>query len=193
MALASYPGFFVTTPPGEGTPYGGYWPALVPAGEVEHWVVAEDGTKTAVPHTTAESTSQTHSSGSPPLDRAKSSTPTSGKTRRAALGTIIGARSGDKGGNANVGFWATSEAAYNWLADYLTTEKLRELLPEAAELAIRRYEFRNMWSLNFVVVGLLGEGVSSSVRHDAQAKGLGEYLRSRLVEVPEALLAETPH
>ena len=34
--------------------------------------------------------------------------------------------------------------------------------------------------LNFVVVGLLGEGVASSTAFDAQAKGLGEYLRSRV-------------
>lgn len=192
MALASYPGFFLTTPPSEGTPYGVYWPALVPAGEVEHWVVQADGTRTAVEHTIAAPAAAT-AQGRPPQPPAPSpSAPPAGRTRRVPLGTLIGARSGDKGGNANVGFWATSEAAYQWLAGYLTAEKLRELLPEAAELAVRRYEFPHLWSLNFVVVGLLGEGVSSSIRHDPQAKGLGEYLRSRLVDIPETLLADAP-
>ena len=40
--------------------------------------------------------------------------------------------------------------------------------------------------------GLLGEGVASSTRIDPQAKGLGEYLRSRVVELPEALLEDVP-
>ncbi len=108
------------------------------------------------------------------------------------LGTVIGARSGDKGGNANVGLWARSPAGYAWLRTELTTERLRRLLPEAAELEIDRYELENLLALNFVVHGLLGEGVASSTRPDPQAKSLGEYLRSRLVEMPVALLADTP-
>jgi hypothetical protein len=39
------------------------------------------------------------------------------------------------------------------------------------------------------VHGLLEEGVAASTRFDPQAKGLGEYLRSRYVEVPESLLS----
>jgi hypothetical protein len=108
--------------------------------------------------------------------------------RRVALGVLYGARSGDKGGNANVGLWARSQEAYEWLAAELTVERLRQLLPEAAELAIERFELANLWAVNFVVHGLLGEGVASSTRPDPQAKSLGEYLRSRVVEVPERLL-----
>ena len=108
------------------------------------------------------------------------------------LGTVIGARSGDKGGNANVGLWARSPAGYAWLRAELTTERLRQLLPEAAELEIDRYELPNLLALNCVVHGLLGEGVASTTRPDPQAKSLGEYLRSRLVEMPVALLADAP-
>jgi hypothetical protein len=111
---------------------------------------------------------------------------------RAPLGAIFGARSGDKGGNANVGVWARSARAYAWLAAFLDAERFRELLPETAALEVRRFELPNVWALNFVVVGLLGEGVASCVRRDAQAKSLGEFLRSRLVDLPEALLADRP-
>lgn len=104
------------------------------------------------------------------------------------LGLVAGARSGDKGGNANVGLWARDDAAYGWLAGWLTVERFRELLPEAAGLAIRRYELPNLRALNFVVVGLLGAGVAASTRPDPQAKGLGEYVRSRLADIPVALL-----
>jgi hypothetical protein len=104
------------------------------------------------------------------------------------LGLICGARSGDKGGNANVGVWARDRAGYGWLRDYLTVERLRELLTEAADLEVRRFELANLGAVNFVIVGLLGAGVAASTRPDPQAKGLGEYLRSRLVDVPAELL-----
>jgi hypothetical protein len=112
----------------------------------------------------------------------------SGPTVRGPLGTICGARSGDKGGNANVGVWAWDDPAYAWLVAHLTPGLVAELVPEAAALEIRRYDLPNLRALNFVIVGLLGEGVASSVRFDAQAKGLGEYLRSRHVDLPAALV-----
>ena len=95
------------------------------------------------------------------------------------LGHWFGARSGDKGGNANVGIWARDDAGYAWLAANLTAQRLQELLPEARNLEVRRYELPNLRALNFVIVGYLGEGVASSTSFDPQAKGLGEYLRSR--------------
>ena len=104
------------------------------------------------------------------------------------LGRVCGARSGDKGGNANVGLWAQTDEAWDWLSEAITVDRLRELVPEAAGLVIRRYELPNLRALNFVLEGLLGEGVASSVRFDAQAKGLGEYVRSRLVDVPVEVL-----
>jgi Acyclic terpene utilisation family protein AtuA len=109
-------------------------------------------------------------------------------TRLAPLGLVCGARSGDKGGNANVGLWARRPEAYGWLRDYLDVVRFKELLPEAADLEVRRYELPNLRALNFVVVGLLGLGVAASTRPDPQAKGLGEYLRSRYAEIPIRLL-----
>jgi hypothetical protein len=104
------------------------------------------------------------------------------------LGRLCGARSGDKGGNANVGLWAVSPGAYAWLRRYLTVEAFRELLTEAADLEVDRYELPNLRALNFVVHGLLAPGVSATTRPDPQAKGLGEYLRSRIVTVPPGLV-----
>jgi len=112
-----------------------------------------------------------------------------GPTRAAPLGAVFGARSGDKGGNANLGIFARSDEAWAWLDQFLTTEKLKELLPEAAELQVDRYRLPAIRSLNFVLHGLLGEGVAASTRQDAQAKSLGEWLRARIVELPEALLS----
>jgi len=111
-----------------------------------------------------------------------------GPTRHAPLGLVCGARSGDKGQNANVGLWAREPNAYAWLRGYLDIRRFRELMPEAAGLEIRRYELPNLLAMNFVVVGLLGLGVAASTRPDPQAKGLGEYLRSRYVDIPVELL-----
>ena len=53
---------------------------------------------------------------------------------------------------------------------------------------MERHELPNLLALNFVIVGLLGEGVAANSRQDGQAKSLGEWLRARVVEVPEGLL-----
>ena len=106
----------------------------------------------------------------------------------APLGRVVGARSGDKGGNANLGVFARSPEAFAWLDQFLTTERLRELLPEAADLEIDRHRLANILSLNFVIRGLLGEGVASSTRFDGQAKSLGEWLRARTAPIPKELL-----
>ncbi len=104
------------------------------------------------------------------------------------MGTICGARSGDKGGNANIGVWTTTGEHYAWLLGFLDERRVRDLLPEAVDLPIRRFVLPNLRAINLVIVGLLGEGVASSTRPDPQAKGLGEFLRSRLVEIPTSVL-----
>ena len=181
LVLANYPGMHMTAPPGGESSYGVYWPALVPAGLVEHAVVRPDGTRVVIPPTpSGPAVASPVEVALPP--------PPGGPTRAVPLGTVAGARSGDKGGNANVGFWVGSPEAYAWLASFLTADRLRELLPEAAPLEVRRHELPNLLALNFVVVGLLGEGVAASTRPDPQAKGLGEVLRACVVDVPEALL-----
>ena len=100
------------------------------------------------------------------------------------------ARSGDKGGDANIGVWARDGRADRaaWLLDFLTPERVRALLPEAADLVVEVFPLANLGAVNVLVHGLLGEGVAASTRFDPQAKALGEWLRSRHVDVPEALL-----
>lgn len=193
LALSSYAGFFATTPPGAATAFGVYWPVLVPASAVDQQVVLPGGEVVAV---------EPSPQGPPPPDlpplapqraRAVSAQPPAGRTERRPLGEVCGARSGDKGGNANIGVWARDPAAYGWLAAYLTVGRFQELVPEARPFRVERYELANLSALNFVVHGILGDGVASSARFDPQAKGLGEYLRSRVVDVPPELLRSRAH
>ncbi|TNC29757.1 acyclic terpene utilization AtuA family protein [Amycolatopsis alkalitolerans] len=180
LALGGYPGFHTTTPPSAESAYGVYWPTLVPAGEVRHRVTLPDGTVRVIPHSSV--------TAPVPAYRQARVPEAGGPTRRLPLGTIAGARSGDKGGNANIGVWARTDDEYAWLRGYLDVERIRELIPESAGHEIRRYELPNLRAVNFVIVGILGDGVASATRPDPQAKGLGEYLRSRVVDIPESVL-----
>lgn len=184
MGLASIPGFFGTSPPGGASAYGVYWPTTVPVDVLEH-VAVVDGAAVAIDPTVAESDD---APSAPSPAAVESPADPAGPTVPMALGRVMGARSGDKGGNANVGVWARSDEAYNWLRGFLTVERVQELLPETRPLSVERYELANIRALNFVVVGLLGRGVAASTRTDAQAKGLGEYLRAKVVDVPASLL-----
>lgn len=204
LALASYPGFHLTSPPGEASAYGVYWPTLIPASTVEPVVVLDDGRRVPVPLMPPVTAPLPVEVGPVPVGpKAVGPVPVgpkadgdgdgdgAGDGKRVPLGALFGARSGDKGGNANVGVWARSEAAYRWLEDRLDVERFRELFPEAADLEVERFALPNIWAVNFVVHGLLGEGVASSTRPDPQAKSLGEYLRSRELEVPAHLLSDS--
>jgi hypothetical protein len=187
LTLASYPGVFTTTPPTRESAYGVYWPTLVPATLVPARVVLPDGSTVTVPAQPGDPAAASRPPAAAP-PAAPSPDVLGGPTALVPLGRVAGARSGDKGGNANVGLWARTDEAYAWLAAFLTVDRLRTLLPESEGLEIRRYPLPNLRAVNFVVVGLLGEGVASSTRLDPQAKALGEFLRSRLVPVPVALL-----
>lgn len=183
LALASYPGFNVTAPPGDGQVYGVFTAGYVEATDVPHIAVLDDGTRVEIAPATETQALQ------PVPEPTVPAAPPLRTTRRVPLGTIAGARSGDKGGSANIGLWVRTDEQWQWLADTLTVDKLRELLPETAELPVTRHLLPNLLAVNFVIEDILGQGVAYNARFDPQAKGLGEWLRSRHLEIPEALLA----
>ncbi len=184
LALASYPGFHTTAPPSDAAVYGVFTAGYVPAGEVPHTAVHDDGTRVSIPPA-AETLAL-----APADDPAPPAPLPAGPTRRLPLGTVAGARSGDKGGGANIGLWVRTEDQWRWLAHTLTVETVRELLPEASGLPITRHLFPRLRAVNFVIDGILGRGVAYQARFDPQAKGLGEWLRSRHVDIPVSILEE---
>lgn len=185
LALASYPGFHVVAPPGKGSPYGVFEDAYVPRGAVDHVAVLHDGRRVPV---TPDPGTFTTLVLEPVPEPALPEPPAPGATRRAPLGLVAGARSGDKGGNANVGVWARTDDAWRWLAHELTADRFRSLIAESRDLEVVRHLLPDLRALNFVVEGILGEGVAAQHRFDPQAKALGEWLRSRHLDIPEALL-----
>ena len=184
LALATIPGMFSPGSAARPRAFGVYRPATVPAAAVPQYVTFLDGERAVVdPVTASAAPASPVPSPSPPA-----ASRDWGSTVTAPLGRVVGTRSGDKGGNANLGVFARSADAFEWLDGFLSTERLRELLPEAAPLRVDRHRLANIWSLNFVIHGLLGDGVAASDRQDPQAKSLGEWLRARVVDVPEELL-----
>ncbi|MEI5673580.1 MULTISPECIES: acyclic terpene utilization AtuA family protein [unclassified Nocardioides] len=190
LALASYPGFTMTGPPAAPTPYGVYRAEYVDRGLVTHAVVHADGAHEVIPDPTE------FSSADPALGLRESPypAPADSLTRRVPLGSFVHARSGDKGGDANLGLWVVNDGSLlrddrvRWLTKLMSPRKVRELIPEAADLDVEVYVLPNLGGVNVLIRGLLGQGVAASTRFDPQAKGLGEWIRSRMVHVQEDLL-----
>jgi hypothetical protein len=182
LALSSYPGIYGMGVPSPGSAYGAYWPTLVPQRILEHTVVHPDGRREVVPPPPEDGPAYE------PATSPEEPAPAEEKTIDGPLGRIVHARSGDKGGNANVGLWVSDPDAWPWLRTTLTAERLRTLLPEAAELPIDWYELPNLRAVNFVIRGLLDGGATEARRFDKQAKALGEWVRARHVPIPARLL-----
>ena len=185
LSLSSVPGHSIAHPPEDATPFLVYWPALVDAARVPVTLHLGGETVAIAPSPTTTLTRPAIESPTPP--------PFSGATVPGPLGRVFGTRSGDKGGNANLGIWARddrrADAAYAWLARELTVDKLRALFPDLAPFAIDRTMLPNLHAANFTIRGILGDGVAASTRSDPQAKTLGEYVRARVVDLPAELIA----
>ncbi len=186
MALASIPGFTVTAPPSASSPAVVHWPALVSAREITQRLHI-DGKTIAIETTAPDS----FSTAPAPVASGTLTVP-GGETVEVPLGMAFATRAGDKGGNANLGIWAQTVEAYSFLRHFLTTDRLKALLPDCAPFVIDRYELPNLLAVNFFIRGLLGEGAAASVRSDPQAKTLGEYLRCKVVKMPESILVRAP-
>jgi len=184
LALASYPGLWAEGLTAQPEPVLRLWPTTI-ASELVPARLHLDGEIIEVAATRGEEPPAGEAAQPPP----RSPSLGAGEpTVRVPLGRLVGARSGDKGGTANIGVWARSDNAWAWLRDFLDVERLASLLPETASYRIMRYELANLRALNFVVTGILRGGAAASTRPDPQAKSLGEWLRARIVEAPVRLL-----
>ncbi|UMG94743.1 acyclic terpene utilization AtuA family protein [Nocardioides sp. TF02-7] len=179
LALASYPGFTMTTPPQKPSPFGVYRPEYVDRSRVAHTVVHHDGTRETIADPTDFLEQSAPDDLDPDLGRRPSPYPAPADTitRRMPLGTFVHARSGDKGGDANLGLWVEHDgspkydARVQWLAKLMSPRKVRELVPEAADLDVDVYVLPNLGAVNVVIHGLLGDGVAASTRFRPAGQG----------------------
>ena len=186
-SLSSYPGTFFTTAPSGAQGVARYWPTTVAAAAVTPHIECDGEEVPASQIGDAPPCDDTV----PPAAAGASARPEAvGEERvRVPLWVLVGARSGDKGADANVGVWADDDGVAAWLQQHLTTGVFKALLPEVDPFEVSRHPLPNLRAVNFVVHGILGWGVASNLRLDTQAKGLGELLRAGLVDVPASLVA----
>ena len=183
LALANFPGWTGRSGVVPNGAFIEYWPTLVDSKYIKECIHVDDKVIEVIP--TSQLGLEEKYYQKVPYVNPKLKTE---ELREDFFGRIFGTRSGDKGGCANLGVWAKTEDSYSFLFDFLTVEKLKELLPDLETFKIDRYELPNIFSLNFYVHGILQEGVSSSTRMDGQAKSLGEYLRAKKINFPAQLL-----
>ncbi len=184
IALASIPGFTMTSPPGPGGPIIIHWPTLVSNSHLKQRIMVGDEEMFLDPVSADLKGEEVK-----PVEPNIPDVPT-GNLVKVPLGRAFATRSGDKGGNANLGIWGKTPEAYAFLKEFLSIEKLKDFLQDMTGFEIERHELPNLLALNFYLKGVLGEGVAASVRNDPQAKTLGEYLRAKIVDIPESILVK---
>ncbi len=207
-SLASYPGTFFTSAPGSAQAVARYWPTTIPVDAVTPRIECEG--EPVTPHCGRGRLASLRDPVAaapptpPPTRPRRRPRPTSSAPPPAhpegptddlvtvPLWVLVGGRSGDKGGDANVGLWADSEPVARWLRDSFDVAQFKAALPESAPFEVSRYPLSNLRAVNFVVHGILGWGVASNLRLDTQAKGMAERLRSHAVAVPAPLVASGP-
>ena len=186
LALANIPGFFAQTSPKSSGPVIVYWPALINSKYIKERVHV-DGKEIEIIPTSQLGLEEIYYQREPiEIDDIKSSSHS-----EIFFGDLFGTRSGDKGGCANLGVWAKNNTTFSFLYNFLTIEKIKELMPDLSKYEIERFELPNINSLNFYIHDILQDGVSSNNRKDSQAKSLGEYLRAKKILVPNEILGET--
>jgi hypothetical protein len=188
-SLASYPGTFFTSAPSQAQAVARYWPTTVVATEVTPHIECGGVSITPSPRSPHHSEPDGRAEPGSPAAQYSPSPPSSSTLIHVPLWVLVGGRSGDKGGDANVGLWADTDQVAQWLRDRFDVDHFKEVLPEAASYEVSRYLLPNLRAVNFVVRGILGWGVASNLRLDSQAKGLAELLRSRRMTVPRDLVS----
>ncbi len=185
LSLANYPGFFSAGTGKKPGPVISYWPALIDSKHIKEYVHVDGKTLEIEPTSQLQFEENYYQKQPVTIELAPQ-----GEMDEISFGRLFGARSGDKGGCANIGVWAKTDLAFSFLYNFLSIEKLKELMPDLNKFSIDRYELPNINSLNFYIHGILEDGVSSNNRMDGQAKSLGEYLRSKTISVPKIIIEE---
>ena len=183
LALANIPGFFAQSGPKSSGPVIVYWPALIDSKHVKEKVHI-DGKEIEVLPTSQLDFEEIYYQREPFKIEEINVT----DQLEIFFGDLFGTRSGDKGGCANLGVWAKNKNTYSFLYNFLTVERIKELMPDLNKYKIERFELPNIYSLNFYIHDILQDGVSSNNRKDSQAKSLGEYLRAKKILVPKEIV-----
>jgi len=187
--LAGYPGQALTSPPSGATRRRLFWPTLLPARDVVQSVTMDAVSwQVDVPESTTWAAAGRGRAGAQPATSTSGGRPGAATVRRP-FGSVVGARSGDKGGDAVVGLWARLDETFTWLDGWWVEDHVRDLLPRSdRHRQLHLWRLPNLRAVGVTIPGYLGRGAAHNLALDPQAKGLGEYLRARHVDLPASLL-----
>lgn len=166
-----------------------YYVTLLTQSAIKHQVHLASGESIDIPSPT---TCEVYPKNQPTQDVTSNTKPLNdfGPTVRSPLGSIVHARSGDKGSDCNVGFWVRYADEYVWLQNLLSTEFMKSLLAEEYKGSrIERYEFEGLRAVHFLLKDHLDRGVGITTSVDFLGKNCAEFLRARHVDVPMKFLA----
>ncbi|KAJ6145489.1 hypothetical protein N7470_009384 [Penicillium chermesinum] len=174
-------------------PFLGFYPAKIPQSELEEAVNIFSRDSVQHPKRTVVGPPK----ATEPLrdrDNYDPSSPASlssfGETVNRPLGDIALGRSGDKGGNVNIGLYVQTDEEWKWFRSFMTRAKMQELMGRDWQdwYFIERVEMPEIRAVHFVVYGPLGRGVSSSKLLDGLGKGFAEFIRAVHIPIPKAFL-----
>jgi hypothetical protein len=173
-----------------------YWPALMPKDVVhprialyEKGEITGEKTVTTTPvgqYVPSEAKAQVATQASKPIGQLIKEYE---GEHLVPLSRICLARSGDKGDTANIGVMARSQAAYEFLDQYLTAQRVKDLFQELCHGKVTRYSLPNMQGFNFLLDQALGGGGTMTLRIDAQGKTFAQGLLAQHVAIPQNLLS----
>jgi hypothetical protein len=119
-----------------------YYVTLMPQSDIEHQIHLENGEVVDIPPPT---NTRTYNKQQPSERVSRNAVELSqfGPTQKGPLGWIVHARSGDKGSNANVGFWVKTAEEWKWLRTILSADKIKELLADEYKTGNKIVSSRN--------------------------------------------------
>jgi hypothetical protein len=105
-----------------------------------------------------------------------------------SLQTLVYARSGDKGDNANVGVICRKPEYLPYVEQQLSAEVVKNYLGHLIEGEVERFYIPGFDAFNFYITLALGGGGTASLRLDSQAKTYAQMLLSLELRIPSVLL-----
>ncbi|KAK5551603.1 hypothetical protein LTR46_010420 [Exophiala xenobiotica] len=191
IVMSAYPGatFGMENRPGLPKPYYEYFVTTVPQSLIKHVAHIPFANKSIAIDTPTDTVDYVPEQE---IEEAVNPRPLEsfGPTVTLPLGTIVHARSGDKGSDANVGFFVHSQDEYEWLRSLLSVQCLKSLLQNSYNgKRIERFELPHIKAVHFLLKDHLDRGVAASSSYDSLGKNVAEYLRAKHVQIPKIFVS----
>jgi hypothetical protein len=115
---------------------------------------------------------------------------TSEALMNVTLHELAHARTGDKGDRANISLVPYDPAAWAFLRNEITAERVKTWFAHRGVGKVVRYDLPKIQAFNFVLDGVLQGGVNGSLNLDGHGKTLSFLLLTITVTVPRSAIPD---